>query len=656
MNHQAQIPIPDPTQKEHTSRDHEERYQTIVEHAYDLICELTVDGQYMYVSPNHLQMLGYAPAALLGRNAAELVHPDDLPHVFAELRNSSCRGQSLFRVRHYNGEWRWLESTSQGYQTAQGEWRGVLISRDVTERKQTEDELQRSQKQYQALVHSIDGIVWEADAETFTFTFVSPQAERLLGYPVERWLTEPDFWSNHIHPEDRDWAINFCLTATAERRTHQLDYRMIAADGRTVWVHDLVSVIVENGRPVKLRGVISDITVRRQAETALQESEARYRTLVEGSIQGISIVAQGKFLFANSAFAAMLGYESPEVLLGRTVWEHVAPNEHDRLQGYQAARLRGDPAPTRYELQAVKQDGDSIWLEHMVSPIMWQGAPAFLITAYDITERKQAEEEKQQLQTQLFQAQKLQALGTLAGGIAHDFNNILTMIIGFSELVQQAIPVGTISHNNLEEVLKAAHRAKNLVRQILTFSRPSEQQQQVIELHPIVTQTLRFLWAIAPSTVTIRYDLDHTAGRVRTDSSHIHQVLMNLSINAIHAMKEKGGVLEISLQQVEIEGDFARLHPPLQPGRHLTLTVRDTGGGIAPEVLPRIFDPFFTTKPSGEGSGLGLSVVYGIVRRHQGAITVESQLGSGTTFTVYLPVAAEPIVTAKADESLPCSG
>jgi len=248
----------------------------------------------------------------------------------------------------------------------------------------------------------------------------------------------------------------------------------------------------------------------------------------------------------------------------------------------------------------------------------------------DISERKK-------LEVQLLQAQKMEAIGTLAGGIAHDFNNILAAIMGYTELANLDVPEGSNARYKLNEVLKASHRAKDLVRQILAFSHQGRQERKPVEMSPLIKEILRLLRASLPSIIEIRQHIDTDTDIIETDPTQIHQVLMNLCTNAAHAMRENGGVLEVSLKKVDMDGFAVAQHPDFQPGSYLRLSVSDTGHGMTREVLKRIFDPYFTTKEVGEGTGLGLAVVHGIVKSHEGAITVYSEPGKGSTFQVYFP-------------------
>jgi len=256
----------------------------------------------------------------------------------------------------------------------------------------------------------------------------------------------------------------------------------------------------------------------------------------------------------------------------------------------------------------------------------------------DITERKRAQEEKERLQQQLQQSQKLEAIGTMAGGIAHDFNNILTGILGFTELVRSEIPEDTEVYENLTEVVKAGRRARDLVKQILSFSRRGETEKSLISLVTIVKEALKLIRSVTPSHITIRQNCTVSAERsILADPTQMHQMVMNLCLNAADAMPD-GGVLEISLEEVQVETESRPEQTQLPSGCYLKLTVRDNGAGIPPEVRERIFEPYFTTKQVGKGTGMGLAVVHGVIKEHGGNIAVSSEPGRGTAFEICLPI------------------
>ena len=261
-----------------------------------------------------------------------------------------------------------------------------------------------------------------------------------------------------------------------------------------------------------------------------------------------------------------------------------------------------------------------------------------VIIHVDITEHTYAEAERERLTAQLHQAQKMEALGTLAGGIAHEFNNLLGVIIGIAELIQCQTAMHGATQQNVQDILQAGHRAKELVQQILAFSRDTEVARAPISLHVLIQEALQRLRESLPSTIHIRDNCNRDVGMVMVNATQMHQVVMNLGANAEYAMRTTVGVLEIGLDAMIVDDAFATEHPPLVPGPHAQITVHDTGQGISPDVMARIFDPFFTTKEVGEGTGMGLALVHGIVTNHGGALTVESSLGAGTTFCVYLPL------------------
>ena len=292
--------------------------------------------------------------------------------------------------------------------------------------------------------------------------------------------------------------------------------------------------------------------------------------------------------------------------------------------------------------------------EISMTPVMVKGKMLFSFFLRDVSALQQAVEERQQLEAQLQQSQKLEAVGTLAGGIAHDFNNILAAIMGYTELSLEATPKGAPARKNLEKILKSIMRARDLVRQILSFSRKGMERREPVQVSPIIKESLKLLRATLPSTIEIRQHINDETCMVLSTPTHMYQVLMNLCTNASHAMSEAGGVIEISLDAVSLDEHLATDYPDLSHGAYLKLAVRDTGAGIAPENIPHIFKPFFTTKEAGKGTGMGLAVVHAIIKSHGGEILVESKLGKGSTFHVLLPrIEASAVKSSSEEKPLP---
>ncbi|ETX07312.1 MAG: hypothetical protein ETSY2_11920 [Candidatus Entotheonella gemina] len=389
---------------------------------------------------------------------------------------------------------------------------------------------------------------------------------------------------------------------------------------------------------------------KQRAEAALKDSEARYRALVEGSIQGIAILQDGRYQFANKALVDMYGYTEPKDLIGQLVLDRLAPHERARWEADYALRTQGHELLTRDQFQVLRRDGTLLWFERVMTSIQWNGEPAFLSTLIDITERKHAEAEQRRLEIQLLQMQKMEALGTLAGGIAHDFNNLLAVMIGYTELANIQLQPGPLFTTYMQEMLSAGERAKALVQQILTFSRQREPERQPLHLAPLMAEVASLLRAAIPTTISIEQDVEAEPDTIFADPTQIHQVLMNLGTNAAHAMRNQSGVLTFRLRAIEVDNALASGHPELSPGLYIRLSVHDTGPGIAPDIMTRIFEPFFTTKATGEGTGMGLAVAHGIITSHGGVITVTSAIAQGATFNVYLPQFSEPLAQGVGNE------
>jgi len=399
----------------------------------------------------------------------------------------------------------------------------------------------------------------------------------------------------------------------------------------------------------RFQSLIRQVFERKQAEEELRESEEKWHSLVENAPNLIMIVEpDGTIQFINRTAPGT----SVEETAGRNIYDYIQPEYHDVVRGT-IKRVLETGEPGCYEIEGVGPDGSISWYETQVGPVKRnRRVCAVTLIAVDITERKQAEEERVRLETQLQQAQKMEAIGTLAGGIAHDFNNILLLIMGYTELAMHDLPEDSRARDNMNRVLKASERARDLVKQILAFSRYSEQEKKPVQIHLIIKEALKLLRPTLPTTIEIRQNIAST-GTVMADPTQMHQVMMNLSTNAYHAMLGKGGILEVSLADVELDSDFAALHLDIHPGPYIKLTVSDTGHGIEEKDIDRIFEPYYTTKAKGKGTGMGFAVVHGIVKSHGGTITVYSKPGEGTTFDVFFPRIEDVEVAAETEEAMP---
>jgi len=649
----------------------------------------------------------------------------------------------------------------------QGKGRLLLTVEDLTESERLRTAAEASGRRLRELVQSIDAIVWEAEAKTHQFTFVSQRAEQILGYPVGQWLSQADFWEQHLHPLDREQAAGARRQAMAEGRDHSLEYRMLAADGRQVWLHDTVHVVLDaEGRPIQLRGVAIDSTKGKLAEEALRASEEKHRLLFAGNLAGVFYAdLDGAVLDCNDALVRILGYDSRQELLGRNLSDFFSdPADREQL----SRALRQGKALANFEEPVRRKDGSVVWL--LMNACLMEGPrgqPAIVqATLIDITERKAAEAERMLLMTaieqsaegimitdaegtiryvnpafsrvsgyareealgknprllksgkqdeayyrklwttilggeiwqdeitnrrsdgdlymeqmtitpvrdqrgeithfiaikaevterkrleqQLRQAQKMEAVGRLAGGVAHDFNNLLTIISGYGGLLLEH--PGTIEplRGYVNEIRNATSRAASLTRQLLAFSRQQVLAPRVLGLNAVVANIEKMLKRLIGEDIDLVTILGESLWPIKADPGQLEQVLLNLAVNARDAMPN-GGVLTIETANVEMDSASAQSHFPLSPGPYVLLAFNDTGIGMDAETQARIFDPFFTTKEKGKGTGLGLAMVYGIVKQSGGYIWVYSEVGKGTTFKIYLPRTEGEVVESGPGRSL----
>ncbi len=512
------------------------------------------------------------------------------------------------------------------------------LEQEISERKKAEEALRANERTLKAIFDQTfqlmglldpDGTVIKVNKTALDFAGI--EEKDVVGKPF--WETT---WWKHSSELQERLRTAISRAANGELIRFEVDHLKESGDIRYVDV-SIKPVRDEAGKVIFLIPEGRDITERITAEERLQKSEEDYRLLIENQTDFVvKFDNDGRLLFVSPSYCRLFS-KTEEELLGKKFLPLV--HEEDREPTVEAMKGLYQPPYTVYlEQRAMTKDGWR-WLAWSATAVLDEkkNVTAAIGVGRDVTDRKTAEEEKKKLESQLRQAMKMEAIGTLAGGIAHDFNNILGAIMGYTELSMLEAPEGSQLEANLTAVLGATDRAKDLVRQILTFSRRTEQQLKPTQLSLIVREALRLLRASLPSTINIHQDL-RSNGIVMADPTQMHQVVMNLCTNAGHAMEEKGGLLEVSLIDMEIDSSFAAGYPDLKPGPHLQLTVTDTGHGMPPEVLSQIFDPFFSTKEKGRGTGLGLSVVHGIVTSHGGTIHAYSEPGKGSSMKVYLPV------------------
>jgi|GEM_PF-2610174 len=517
------------------------------------------------------------------------------------------------------------------------------IAHDITEHKQAENALLENRRQLATLMSNLPGMAYRRKHDPDkSMLFISDGCLRLTGYESKAIRENLAIgYGKLIHPEDRHMVWKQVQGALEKKRPYQLTYRIRTAQGEEKWVWEHGQGVFGNDETlVALEGFIIDVTERKHAEEALRESEEKYRRIFKNSVVGLfQSTPEGKFINVNPAFAKMLHYESPEDLVSSVTdiarQYYADPEERCRYQQL----LQQFGSVEDFEFRARRKDGTHIWVSNSTRAYFDKkgNLVQFEGIVMDITQRKKAEAENEALQSQLRQAQKLESIGILAGGIAHDFNNILAAMIGFTELALEDVAPGSQIEDHLQEIFTAGKRARDLVKQILAFARQSDEAVKPIQVAAIVKEVLGFIRSSIPTTINIRQRIDSHA-LIMGNATQVHQVLMNLCTNAAHAMEDRGGVLEVGLTDI-LADDERRKTLKLTKGEYIEIRVSDTGTGIPPEIINSIFDPYFTTKGPGEGTGMGLAVVHGIIRSYGGKISVDSKPGTGTLFSIYLPAA-----------------
>ncbi len=386
--------------------------------------------------------------------------------------------------------------------------------------------------------------------------------------------------------------------------------------------------------------IFLDRTERKKAETALLENEEKFRNLLESTstVPWERDLESSEFTYIGHQIEQILGYSATS-WKGMDDWiERLHPEDReDTVQFGEIETRKGRNHDFIY--RAIHEDGSYRWIRDVVSVVMDSGAPQKLIGfMQDITHQIEMEHEQEEMASKLQQAQKMEAIGTLAGGIAHDFNNILSVILGYTEMAREDSESGSVIANNLNMVLDAGDRARNLVKQILAFSRQEQTQFVLFQPAHIVQETIKMLRPTLPSTININQDIEIFSSSIFAEPSQFNQILVNLCTNAFHAMEETGGELDICLKETYLEGGNSILEQNLNPGPYVQLSIHDSGHGIPQEIKAKIFDPYFTTKEPGKGTGMGLSIIHGIVKSFGGFISVVSEKDKGSIFHVFIPV------------------
>lgn len=630
-------------------RASEERYRTLYEENPSMYFTMDSAGTVLSVNRFGCEQLGYTAPELLGQSVLKVFHEEDKEA--AAMSVARCT-EDLGRVFHWElrkvrktGEMMWVKETACAVPGPAGDVAVFIVCEDITERKQAEEALISANRALNDIIEFLPDATVVVDKDRNVVAW-NRAMEEMTGIAKKDILGKADRDGTvPFYGEARRYLLDL-IDADDEELQSKYGYFERKGDilnaeahvpslygGRGATIFATATPLYDvHGNRIGAIESIRDITESKKKEEALRESQERFKELAELLPETIfEMEADGKITYVNQNAFDHFGFSQEDFEKGVNAFAFLSPQDRPRALE-NAARVMSGERIGLNEYRVLRKDGTSYFAAVHTAAKLHDGKPTGLRgIIIDMTETKR-------LEADLRQAHKMEAIGTLAGGIAHDFNNILAAIIGFTELALGEVENVEPAHHYLERVLKSACRAKDLVSQILASSRQRKTRERApIEIAAVVDEALKLLRASLPTTIEMRKDLGNKKAMALADPTEVHQILVNLCTNAAHAMEEKGGVLAISLDETTLGAKAAAAAGGLKSGRYLRLTVADTGHGIAPAILDRIFDPYFTTKEVGKGSGLGLAVVQGIVKRHEGAITVSSEPGGGTRFHVYFP-------------------
>ncbi len=620
----------------------------VVDRSQDFIGIADVNGNAIYVNPAGRQLVGLDSDDAVKRSTIEdYFLPEDVPFVKEKILPavaSDGRWVGEFRFRHFK-DGKPVNVLYDLFRTNDPDTGEITnygtVTRDITERKQAEDALREREDQFRAVAENTSDSIIITD-EQGTIIYWNEGSGKIFGYTGEEILGKSiDILLPEKVKQDKDEAMATYddVRDSTQFGTVQKSYAR-RKDG-SIFPLEVTLSCWEREGSFYFCSIIRDITER-------EKIEQRFRAIFDSSTDSIIISdSSGMIITCNNATRDVFGYD-PGELIGKSVKLLIPQEKRNEVDNHLKQAVLSDP-DSGYLTLTHKKDGSEVYINSSLSRWEVAGQTFFSSINRDVTSDKRMEQ-------QLQQSQKMESIGTLAGGIAHDFNNILGAILGNAEMLLDDLPGGDESYWNAEQIRDAAERARHLVKQILAFSRKAPQNFKVFSMVSLLQESITMLRSTLPATVDIETQVSCADAAILGDENQINQVVMNLCVNAEQAMHETGGRLSIAASNVVLTQNDMQHYQGLRPGEYVQLQVGDTGHGIPKDKLDKIFDPFFTTKEVGKGTGLGLSVVHGILQNHKGAISVESVEGTGTTFTVLLPVAAQAETAKPVPEEEPLPG
>jgi len=555
------------------------------------------------------------------------IHPEDRQYVANEWK-ATLSGKP-YDIEHrilVNGKVKWIREKAEVTFNENGDCiTGAGVAQDISQRKHEEERYR------QTVESSIDGF-WIVGTNGKLLN-VNDAYCNMTGYSRNELL---DMSIIDVEASLSKYEIDQRIQLIIAEGSDRFETQHRHVNGNIIDVEISTTYTEENGGVFFV--FIRDITERKVSERLLVESEQRFKELFDNApLSYQTLDDQGNFIEVNATWLSVLGYTKADVI-GRDIVDFLHPNWKNRFIA-NFSRIKAGEKMLSVEFAMLKKDGSSIMVSfHGKIAQTTHGKFKQLHCVFrDITRQKQIESEKKVLEARLLQTQKMESIGNLAGGIAHDFNNILFPIIGLSEMLMEDLPQDSMEYDNAREILQAGLRGKDIVQQILSFSRQTEHKKLPIKAQTVLTEVIKLSRSTIPSNIVIEHDIQNDCSPIKADPTQLHQIAMNLITNAYHAVEHSDGKISVLLREITInEGDFPESSLP--SGKYANICVSDTGCGISTDVIDKIFDPYFTTKEQGKGTGLGLAVVYGIIKGHDGDIKVFSEDGKGTSFSVYLPL------------------
>jgi len=591
------------------------------------------ENRFLYANQTVAEIFGYTREELMSNvGPLDLVSEKDRARV-----NDSIKARLSGSVQSARHSWEGIRKDGRTVVVesygARIDWQGAPAVMgtllDVTERARAQEEIAHAAREWEATFEATNDAIWTMDLNRKVLR-ANKTTELLLGKGIEKLVGTPCFETVHgMQSPHPNCPFDECIKS-GRRATREMEVG-------DKWFQITCDPIRDRaGNVVGVVHITTNITERKRAENLIRESEQRYRMLVEESPDGIGIFQDGKLVFINSGAVRALGYQSKEEMLGLKVEQLIHANDLEGALDRVRRRLSGETGMYPTEIRYLRADGSHIPVEVVATPITFKGKPAVQFIARDISARKRAEEERNKLQLQLHQAQKMESIGRLAGGVAHDFNNMLQVILSYASLASQDVPADSPVLHFLSEIEKAASRAAALTRQLVTFARKQAIRPLVLDMNEAIQGTLNMLARLMGEDIELAWVPGQNLWHVKIDPAQLDQLVANLLVNARDAITGPGKVT-IETANVVLDEAYVAAHAESMPGEHVLLAISDTGCGMDKETLSHLFEPFFTTKEKGKGSGLGLSIVHGIVKQNGGFINVYSEPGKGTTFKIYLP-------------------